>query len=162
MQKKQLMQTLHDVFPLVPIPRRIFNEESSLCDFDDELNAQVLGKDWSSIELGFWTFQGIMRSYNRYSLSPEALHYYTPSVIRDVLSDPDNVEDFSCLVLPAKGYQSYWVQFHQLFNQQQVKLILDCIFYLDEYSATRNGEWYTSTQEYHDLNRAFDLWSNGT
>ncbi|MGH1541165.1 MAG: hypothetical protein ACRBHB_12135 [Arenicella sp.] len=159
-KKDQLFSVLHQVFPLRPLPERVFNTESHLLDYEDELNEHILGKEWALVERGFWTSHGIMRTHDRNLIEPEALHYYSPSVIADVLVQPDFAQDFTSLILPPKGkeQEALWQKFRSLFTKEQAQAIVDCIYYLDEKTSQHYGDWYTSSQEYHDFDRALDLW----
>ena len=154
-----LLKKIKNEFQLELIPEEFFEKKTSICDYNDELHDHVEGRLWTDVTPGFWVDQGILRTGSRFSITPEASYYYVPSVIIDVLNQKIfYIEDFTSFLLPTKGKEYWWDEFFNNFNEKQKHLIIEIAYDFDSQASIKYKNWYSSTQEYHDLVRILEVW----
>ena len=113
----EFLQSVHDSFPVEPVPVKFFWPQSKRAPGDDlsyELTSRLVLRRWTDVALLDWTMigsPGVARQF----LEPAAFAYYLPSVLVGVFSDLGYREFAINAVLPfnqdRRPRDAWWFAF---------------------------------------------------
>jgi len=163
-KRKYLCQELKSSFPADYLPIKYFSDVHLDHEFCVALENSVIGKSWDEVGTYIWVYEGTsLISIAKYYLLPKAYHYYIPSIITRALDEDERFDLMAEALLPNNQHREprgqWWLEYSNLFTISQKKLIIEILFYFSDHFTVSQGEYYSSSSEYFEIERMFEIWS---
>lgn len=141
--KKQLLKE----FPKIPIPKEILQSAWTFSDDDisESVRIELHLKSWDEVLLNNWLCTANISSL-MYFLTPQAFHYYLPSLLTGVIDDLGYFDWGVNALLPYdKNHvrkSTWWTEYESLFSTSQRQVIMSFLGYVEKESGEMNESKY--------------------
>lgn len=153
-----IFSSLYSAFPQTPVPERLFQNSdlSAGChEFVIDLESRFQGKQWSAVRLDDW-INTASPAVLRNVMTPEAYHYYVPSLMAGTLDDTNYIDCAQEALLPCNKHRipkgKWWFDYFSLFSKEQRTTIILYAKHLEKILAKDSAEFFSC----HDL---ISIWS---
>jgi hypothetical protein len=146
--KNSLKKQLLEAFPRTPIPKEILLSANTFSDDDiSESVRKVLHlKSWDEILLNNWLRCTASTTTLMYFITPQAFHYYLPSLLTSVIDDPGYFDWGVSALLPYNKNHvrknTWWMEYESLFNEPQRQAIMSFLSYVEKESDEMHESKY--------------------
>jgi hypothetical protein len=145
--KNIIKNQLLEVFPRIPIPMEVLVNPSTqfVGDIPQAVSEELHLKSWDKVSLNNWLFTASIPVLMGV-ITPQAFHYYLPSLLSRVMDAPDYFDwGVSALLPNNKNHErknAWWIKYESLFNRLQRHAILDFLDYVEKESVEMNESKY--------------------
>lgn len=146
--KNSLKKQLLEAFPRIPIPKEILLSANTFSDDDiSESVRKVLHlKSWDEILLNNWLRCTASTTTLMYFITPQAFHYYLPSLLAGVIDDSGYFDWGVSALLPYNKNHvrksTWWTEYESLFSTSQRQVMMSFLGYVEKESGEMNESKY--------------------
>ena len=134
-----LSENAKAAFPQLPVPLNVLIAGDHIGDIWADVDAKFLGKSWVEISLDTWINTASIQALSGSFFTPQAFHYYVPSILIASLQNPNYLDWGLDSVLPKNKHHvprgDWWKEYRSCFTSEQENVVRE---FLELASAIAN------------------------